>query len=56
LNYYQLKTPSLGAVFFVLYYRKYFKNISILTQGYEHMLMASDNQWTWVSIELPKEK
>jgi hypothetical protein len=56
LNYYQLKTPSLGGVFFVLYYRKYFKNISILTQGYKHMLMASDNQWTWVSIELPKEK
>ncbi len=51
LDYTDVEKPTLGAVFFVWYYKKYFTKISIETSKAISTVYKSDNTYTWIHIE-----
>jgi len=58
LNYTDVKKPTLGAVFFVWYYKKYFTKINIETSKSISIVFKSDGSYTWIHVEkdLSKKK
>ena len=56
LNYGELEKPTLGAIFFVMYYRPYFTNIFIDTAKFTHTIVQDkDKNALWVHIEKETE-
>ncbi len=55
LNYTELKTPTLGAIFFVWYYREYFTSINIDNAESSSTLIKSGNNYLWVHVVKPKK-
>lgn len=56
LNYSEMKKPSLGAIFFVWYYKSYFTNILIDNEKSTSTLVRSDKGYVWVHVEKDSEK
>ena len=55
INYRETEKPTLGAVFFVWYYKSYFTNIYIDNAKSTTTAMKLDNGWTWVHAEKEAE-
>jgi hypothetical protein len=51
LNYREMKKPSLGAVFFVWYYKPYFTKIFIDNEESTSTVVKMDDGYTWVNVE-----
>lgn len=51
LNYRELKKPSLGAIFFVWYYKAYFTKISIDNEKSISTVIKDGPEYTWVHVE-----
>ena len=58
LNYTDVEKPTLGSVFFVWYYKKYFTKINIETSSNISTVFESDGTYTWIHVEkdLSKKK
>jgi hypothetical protein len=46
-----MKKPSLGAVFFVWYYKPYFTKISIDNEESTSTLLKVNDGYTWIHVE-----
>ncbi|MBK7705939.1 MAG: hypothetical protein IPN69_23965 [Acidobacteria bacterium] len=55
LNYRELKAPTLGAIFFVWYYREYFTSINIDNAESMSTLIKSGNSHLWVHVVKDKK-
>ena len=53
LNYSEIEKPSLGSVFFALYYAPYFKNITIQNAQNLSMLYNEEGKRYWMHTEAP---
>jgi len=52
LNYRELEKPTLGAIFFVWYYKKYFTSINIdCSKSVSTVIKGDNNDYTWLHIE-----
>lgn len=51
LNYSELKKPSLGAIFFVWYYKSYFTSIFIENEKTTSTALKTDQGYMWVHVE-----
>ncbi|MEZ4686390.1 MAG: hypothetical protein R3B47_10080 [Bacteroidia bacterium] len=51
LNYQHVSQPTLGAVFFAIYYDRYFSAINIETSAHVTRLINEDGQAFWVHVE-----
>ncbi|HMO80820.1 MAG TPA: hypothetical protein PKD24_08505 [Pyrinomonadaceae bacterium] len=51
LDYREIKKPTLGGVFFALYYRNYFTKIVIDTGESSNMLVRTNDSFVWVNVE-----
>jgi len=57
LNYSELEKPTLGAIFFVWYYKSYFTNIFIdNAKTTSTVVKAENNNYTWVHVEKTDDK
>lgn len=56
LNYRDVEKPTLGAVFFVWYYKSYFTKIVIDNSKSISTTMKSENRWTWIHATKEPEK
>jgi len=57
LDYSELEEPTLGGIFYLWYYKKYFKQIYLRTQTYTHTLYKSESgPYSWLHLQNPKEK
>lgn len=56
LNYTELDRPTLGAVFFAVYYKDYFKMIKIDDSKSVSFLMNSNGTYSWIHIEKEGEQ
>lgn len=56
LNYRELNKPSLGAIFFVWYYKPYFTKIFIDNEASTSTAIKIDDGYTWVHVEKDESK
>ena len=57
LNYRELEKPTLGAIFFVWYYKQYFTSINIdCSKSFSTVIKGSNNDYSWLHIEKDLEK
>ncbi len=56
LNYREVDKPTLGAIFFVWYYKQYFTKIIIDNSKSISYVIKSDGSWVWVHSEKESEK
>lgn len=56
IDFTELDKPTLGNVFFVWYYKKYFTSINIETKFYVSSVMKMENSYTWIHVEKTKKK
>ncbi len=57
LNYRELEKPTLGAIFFVWYYKQYFTSINIdCSKSVSTVIKDDNNDYTWLHIEKDPEK
>lgn len=51
LNYTDVEKPTLGAIFFVWYYKKYFTKINVETSKSISTLVKADGSYSWIHVE-----
>ncbi len=57
LDYTEREEPTLGGIFFLWYYKKYFTQIYLKNTRYSHTLYKNEKgQYSWLHLENPKEK
>jgi hypothetical protein len=56
LNYSDTEKPTLGSIFFVWYYKKYFTQIFIECSKSNSSVIKADNEYTWIHLEKETEK
>jgi len=56
LNYRETEKPTLGAIFFVWYYKSYFTKIVIDNAKSTSTTIKSNDNWTWMHVEKKSEK
>lgn len=56
LNYSELEKPTLGAIFFVWYYKPYFTKIFIDNSQSASTVIKSENDYLWLHVEKETEK
>lgn len=56
LNYSETEKPTLGAVFFVWYYKSYFTKIYVDNANSFSTVVNSDGNWSWIHAEKMPEK
>lgn len=56
LNYREKEKPTLGAIFFVWYYKPYFTKIFIDNSKSVSTVIKSDNKWIWMHTEKKSDK
>lgn len=56
LNYTELESPTIGGVFYIWYYKKYFSNIFLETKYYSTTAFNNENSgYTWLHMERERE-
>jgi len=56
LDYTELEKPTLGTVFFIWYYKKYFTYIKLDTKNYITTTIKGSDGYSWMHIEKEKKK
>lgn len=57
LDYSELEKPSLGGIFFLWYYKKYFSRIYLKTKNYTHTLIPDDDgSYSWLHLQNAEKK
>lgn len=56
LNYRDREKPTLGAIFFVWYYKEYFTQIFIDCSKSNSSVIKANNEFTWIHLEKDQEK